>query len=79
MKKIKLNLRELQVDSFETMQPKSKTGTVKANAPETWHHCTGNEVETCNLDICNQTEFHTCRLSCYGSLCSNVGNLCCPV
>lgn len=50
MKKIKLNLSQLKVDSFETNRPKVKTGTVKANIQDTDFIC--RTMLTCNFDSC---------------------------
>lgn len=49
MKKIKLNLDELKVNSFETNQHKAKAGTIKGNQ-DTKDIC--RTLITCNFDSC---------------------------
>lgn len=63
MKKIKLNISELKVNSFETANPVSKSGTVKGNWDIPF-------TETCigisNKPVCIISEEKTCEYSCYG-------------
>ncbi|MFA8343546.1 MAG: hypothetical protein ACEPO8_11310 [Rhodothermaceae bacterium] len=77
MKKIKLNLRELQVDSFETIQPNSKLGTVKGFRPPPTEEdfCKTLEEDTC-LGSCVSC-VDTCANTCAGYTCDpNVGTCC---
>jgi len=66
MKKIKLNINQLKVTSFEITEKKSKLGTIKGNRPpetEDWYcltedpnkHCLSEEMLVC------ETIRHTCR------------------
>lgn len=53
MKKIKLNLNNLTVDSFETDAVQSERGTVMGNEPPTEHgqKC-GSAFDACNTGLC---------------------------
>lgn len=68
MKKIKLNLEELRVDSFITSQAEAKTGTVKGEGNNTTYTKKERQCESgiiggnCDTDFqvnCNYT-FETC-------------------
>ncbi|MFA8343551.1 MAG: pinensin family lanthipeptide [Rhodothermaceae bacterium] len=51
MKKMKLNLTELQVDSFETAKLKDRKGTVKGNHSD--FYCDPSGEHTCKAAACS--------------------------
>lgn len=59
MKKVKLNLNELKVNSFETTKQKSGKGTIIGNRPETLVTCTGHTIlPDCTEDqLCAEPTF----------------------
>ncbi|HEU0016399.1 MAG TPA: pinensin family lanthipeptide [Longimicrobium sp.] len=61
MKKLTLNLDDLQVESFETASAEAERGTVRAH-----DHCSC-ECQTLPGETCPGRE--TCVYSCYGSRC----------
>lgn len=68
MKKLKLNITELRIDSFETTSKKNNNGTVIG------HDKIITEVEECfNTDICNFTDIPQCdpTVTCPSKACSN--------
>ncbi|MFA8342970.1 MAG: pinensin family lanthipeptide [Rhodothermaceae bacterium] len=69
MEKLKLNLNELRVESFETRPEANRSGTVVGNAPCTEDHsgCQDNtfQYETCAT--CN----NTCGVTCNGEISCN--------
>lgn len=70
MKKLKLNLDELKVESFETVKNNTSIGgTVHAQATETQ-----GPVETC-YDFCI-TQAQTCDHTCWASCLTNCGDSC---
>ncbi len=64
MKKLKLNLEDLKVESFETVSRKNKKGTINGNAP-TWPNdpTCAEECITAFTDPCD-TQYNTCDESC---------------
>ena len=70
MKKLRLQLDELQVESFHTVRTEPARGTVRANAP-TWY-CT--EQIDCTYDYGCETQNESCNGSCatcFGGTCEN--------
>jgi hypothetical protein len=74
MKKLKLQLDELQVESFQTARAEAPGGTVRGNAPTwfcteqidcTWDYGCETEAASCNGSC--QSCADTCGVSCYGS------------
>jgi len=74
MKKIKLNLEKIKVESFETVQPNSGMGTVKGFRPPPTED-----------DICKTLAALTCEYTCKGNTCltcvgytcdNNIGTCC---
>ena len=75
MKKLKLNLDDLQVQSFVTVSIEDKKGTVIGNIL-----ITNSPDSTCNLQdtcdaVCANTNFATCAISNCNTECP--GNTCC--
>ncbi len=64
MKKLKLNMEELSVDTFELSdREQAKRGTVHANATRlcsAWASCQGSCPGTCQVDTC-----YSCSLDSY--------------
>lgn len=58
MKKVKLNLQKLSVESFETNTVKMEKGTVKANLPDP------NNVITEETCVGPNTCVHSCHFPC---------------
>ena len=68
MKKLKLDLEDLKVDSFElSSESADEKGTVKGNAPTGYY-------DTC---IANCTRLYTCADTCIGYTCA-FGDTCPP-
>lgn len=69
MKKLKLDLDDLRIDSFDTTPAfgERQRGTVVGAAPETYYGC-NSEGETCDTcRTCNDTCWYTCGVSCGGT------------
>jgi hypothetical protein len=64
MRKLKLQVDELQVESFATARPKDEDGTVRAHDDSTNLACPGLTGEIGCTDWCANTQF-TC-LTCAG-------------
>jgi hypothetical protein len=67
MAKLRLNLDQLTVDSFDTAGPRAKKGTVFGEQCTCWTYCGQNTCPgcpTCNHTECNQ---HSCQESCEGT------------
>jgi hypothetical protein len=67
--KLKLNLDQLSVDSFDTTRPAAKAGTVFGEQCTCYTNCTCPGCYTCDAS-CNGTCGATCDASCNGT-CSN--------
>ncbi|MFA8342992.1 MAG: hypothetical protein ACEPO8_08500 [Rhodothermaceae bacterium] len=88
MKKIKFNLEELQVQSFETIESHSSKGTVMGNnyptAGNCWTKENGCESETddepnCFSDPCTQaclSDFKECVQTVASPNCYTLGDIC---
>lgn len=63
MKKIKLNLSDLRIESFETFSNKKTTGTVKGNGETIVYTCNG---QICSYYECptNDHNENTCDIDC---------------
>jgi len=71
MKKLKLELDELSVESFPTARAEEERGTVAGqNEPPYTQSCDGSCVNTCNS--CVNTCYNTCQASCYDTCASCV-------
>lgn len=66
MQKIKLNLAELEVDSFETSRSKAKEGTVKGNIQASEFICP--TIITCKY-TCNCSDLECSDSNCPSSIC----------
>jgi hypothetical protein len=64
--KLKLNLDELTVDSFDTTRPAAKQGTVFGEQCTCYTNCTCPGCPTCYAS-CNGTCGGTCEASCNGT------------
>ena len=73
MKKLKLNLEELKVQSFETSESYNKRGTVVGNATISACEEACLVTTTCPPP---ETEDATCHHSCYDTVCSFTCNNC---
>lgn len=71
MRKLKLELELLQVESFNTAEPPAEKGTVAGHA-STDPYCSGNGPTLCEPASCQWT--HCQNLSCLGSGCGSGGN-----
>lgn len=71
MKKLKLDLEALYVESFEAATGPSDDGTVVAHLKETDPRvCPYTENWNCSkVIVCNETEYDTCGLSCDPEFC----------
>lgn len=84
MKKMKLSLDVLQVESFDTASFEKRTGTVRGAAQTEWNTCIGYG-DTCNGgETCWDSCGGTCRCvtqdqSCLDLSCINSCVLTCPV
>ncbi|HEX5869717.1 MAG TPA: hypothetical protein VFY65_04860 [Longimicrobium sp.] len=67
MAKLRLNLDQLTVDSFDTAQPAQKKGTVFGEQCTCYTNCTCPGCPTCVVTECNQASCATCGGSCGGS------------
>ena len=68
MKKLKLDLQKLSVESFETGTLTTKKGTVVANKPKLPDPPYSYTCEPCysGIDSCQGTCYeHTCQTTCY--------------
>lgn len=81
MKKIRLSLSELKVDSFETIKQPKNIGTIKGNltateSPQCKSEYDCNTYKTCDatcLDLCDPPPSNnTCDISCNGTCVSCV-------
>lgn len=69
MRKIRLDIDALQVDSFETRAPEAERGTVRGHATQ-YGSCQGSCVQTCGGRTCEPpcenepTIYVTCVESC---------------
>ena len=73
MKKQKLEIDELQVESFATEPVRGERGTVRAHGQSEPYQCFSGVwtcIETCDVNA-------TCGLSCGGSCLATQG-VCCP-
>ena len=66
MAKLRLNLDQLTVDSFDTAQPAQKKGTVFGEQCTCYTNCTCPGCPTCDAS-CNGTCGGTCDASCNGT------------
>ena len=74
MQKLKLELDELQVESFGTYPEEAVRGTVAGlNEPPYTQSCNGSCVNTCNS--CVNTCLNTCQASCAGT-CNTCAQTC---
>ncbi|HYW11390.1 MAG TPA: hypothetical protein VE871_05515 [Longimicrobium sp.] len=64
--KLKLDLEDLTVDSFDTMRPAPKAGTVFGEQCTCYTNCTCPGCPTCYAS-CNGTCGGTCEASCNGT------------
>jgi len=84
--KLKLNLEDLTVDSFDTSRALEKTGTVFGEQCTCYTNCTCPQVPTCGPATCAASCFdtcgdYTCAGSCYGTCdysCACDSNAPCP-
>ncbi|MFA8343353.1 MAG: pinensin family lanthipeptide [Rhodothermaceae bacterium] len=74
MKKFKLSLEELKVNSFETGKNNSEKGTVKGLLPETTQ-CSKPDQESCGGE-CGETEYATCGATCFIGSCNPDDDTC---
>ena len=77
MNKLKLQLEDLSVESFDTTRPEKARGTVFGEQCTCYTRCTCLGGPTCNAS-CNGTCNDTCNASCYGTCyeatCNNCGS-----
>jgi hypothetical protein len=68
MRKLKLELEGLDVQSFETGQDELAVGTVRgaSPSPSTYYGCTYTDYFTCE-NTCNTCDQYTCFISCLGT------------
>jgi len=71
MQKLKLQLEDLAIDSFETSPPQKPKGTVFGEQCTCYTQCTCPGCPTCDAS-CNGTCGGTCEASCNGTC----GNTC---
>ena len=73
MKKLKLNIEELKVESFNINEKDSQGGIV-ANHPTPYTGC----LETCGISVCNEclTDGGTCNNTCNNTCANTCGNTC---
>jgi hypothetical protein len=81
MRKVKLDLHDLQVDTFHTSPMESGPGTVEAyltthgchiaTSPGTCNNSLDYCTCTCQLTLCDQTCVDTCSFTCAGDSCDN--------
>jgi hypothetical protein len=67
MGKLRLNLDQLTVDSFDTVTPVREKGTVFGEQCSCETVCSCPGCPTCVNTECNQDTCHTCGWSCGGS------------
>ncbi|HYR09772.1 MAG TPA: hypothetical protein VEQ60_18495 [Longimicrobium sp.] len=79
MKKMKLSLEQLAVDSFDTSAAPAKRGTVFGEQCTCPTNCTCPCMGTC-AESCNGTcDYHyTCPATCYGGTCEHTCEQTCP-
>ena len=70
--KLKLNLNELQVDSFNTLETEQKSGTVFGEQCTCRTACTCPGCPTCYAS-CNGTCDASCNGTCYDYTCADCG------
>ncbi|HYW11388.1 MAG TPA: hypothetical protein VE871_05505 [Longimicrobium sp.] len=78
--KLKLNLEDLTVDSFDTTRPANKQGTVFGEQCTCYTQCTCPGCPTCDAS-CNGTCGGTCANTCDDNTCVNCSDdteLCSP-
>jgi len=75
--KLKLNLDQLSVDSFDTTKPEAKTGTVFGEQCTCYTNCTCPGCPTCDASCngtcdasCNGTCDASCNGTCYEDTCA---------
>lgn len=73
--KLKLNLDELAVDSFDTTKNEAKTGTVFGEQCTCYTNCSCPGCPTCDAS-CNGSCDYTCDVSCYGTCGDTCDNSC---
>jgi hypothetical protein len=66
--KLKLNLDQLAVDSFDTTKPEAKAGTVFGEQCTCYTNCTCPGCYTCDAS-CNGTCDASCNGTCYEATC----------
>ena len=71
MKKLKLHLEDLRIDSFQTSPPEKPKGTVFGEQCTCWTQCTCPGCPTCDAS-CNGT----CGASCNGTCAASCGGTC---
>jgi hypothetical protein len=67
MKKLRLDLDQLTVDSFDTASHAEKKGTVFGEQCTCYTNCTCPGCPTCDNTACGQNTCYTCEWSCGGS------------
>ncbi|HEX8695610.1 MAG TPA: hypothetical protein VF746_24565 [Longimicrobium sp.] len=72
MRKLKLSLEALEVESFDTSSLPAEPGTVRGHGdPDAWNGEIGEEeaitTPPSEYRSCNGTCYDTCPISCYGS------------
>ncbi len=71
--KLKLNLEDLTVDSFDTTRPAQKQGTVFGEQCTCYTNCTCPGCPTCDAS-CNGTCGGTCANTCDDNTCADCTN-----
>ncbi len=77
--KLKLNLEQLTVDSFDTTRPAAKQGTVFGEQCTCYTNCTCPGCPTCDASCngtCDASCNGTCDASCNGTCNATCGNTC---
>jgi hypothetical protein len=76
MKKLKLDLEDLSVESFATTpEPRAEGGTVFGQQCTCYTQCTCPGCPTCDAS-CNGSCVNTCAASCNGSCVNTCGDTC---
>jgi len=83
MKKLRLQIEDLLIDSFTTTPPEKPKGTVFGEQCTCYTNCTCPGCPTCDASCngtcdasCNGSCAATCDASCYGSCDWTCGNTC---
>jgi hypothetical protein len=71
--KLRLNLDQLTVDSFDTSAAAQEKGTVFGEQCTCWTNCTCPGCPTCDNTACGQ---HTCDASCNGTCDASCNGTC---